>query len=241
MSRGKRGFTLIELLVVIAIIAILAAILFPVFARAREKARANTCLSNMKQLTLGVLMYANDFDERMPPAMAGWANPPGWASNVYPYVRSVQIYQCPDIINQGTQYYNPIPGSSPAANFPKSYNISACGNICGNPPSSYDGRYCRYMAEMPKPAETIVLTEGIGDWTSAYWDQGYAYVAQTKQLWPVHSGLGNYGFVDGHAKAMKPTATNLVQNMWTIEDDGPCTTQVLGQALPEIERLWPGG
>ena len=67
----KRGFTLIELLVVIAIIAILAAILFPVFARAREKARANTCLSNMKQLTLGVLMYNNDWDERMPPAMAG--------------------------------------------------------------------------------------------------------------------------------------------------------------------------
>jgi prepilin-type N-terminal cleavage/methylation domain-containing protein len=61
-----RGFTLIELLVVIAIIAILAAILFPVFARAREKARQTSCLSNVKQLTLGILMYAQDYDERLP-------------------------------------------------------------------------------------------------------------------------------------------------------------------------------
>ncbi len=62
----RKGFTLIELLVVIAIIAILAAILFPVFARAREKARQTSCLSNLKQLSLGVLMYAQDYDERLP-------------------------------------------------------------------------------------------------------------------------------------------------------------------------------
>ena len=62
----KRGFTLIELLVVIAIIAILAAILFPVFAKAREKARQTTCLSNVKQITLGILQYAQDYDERFP-------------------------------------------------------------------------------------------------------------------------------------------------------------------------------
>lgn len=65
----KKGFTLIELLVVIAIIAILAAILFPVFARAREKARQTSCLSNIKQLTLGVQMYVQDFDERFPPLL----------------------------------------------------------------------------------------------------------------------------------------------------------------------------
>ena len=65
MRRGRRAFTLIELLVVIAIIAILAAILFPVFAQARDKARQTTCLSNIKQLSLGVLMYAQDYDEQL--------------------------------------------------------------------------------------------------------------------------------------------------------------------------------
>jgi prepilin-type N-terminal cleavage/methylation domain-containing protein len=64
--RKRHGFTLIELLVVIAIIAILAAILFPVFARAREKARQNTCLSNIKQITLGLIMYMADYDSRLP-------------------------------------------------------------------------------------------------------------------------------------------------------------------------------
>jgi len=83
MSHKRRGFTLIELLVVIAIIAILAAILFPVFARAREKARQASCESNEKQLMLSVLMYVQDFDERfrrLPSAIpsATGAGPPSW-------------------------------------------------------------------------------------------------------------------------------------------------------------------
>src|SRR5438552_8556206 len=85
------GFTLIELLVVIAIIAILAAILFPVFAQAREAARKTTCLSNMKQLTLGWLMYVQDYDEANP--MTAQRNPAGgnqtyWLTNIDPYVKS---------------------------------------------------------------------------------------------------------------------------------------------------------
>src|SRR5688572_26955246 len=91
----KRGFTLIELLVVIAIIAILAAILFPVFAQAREKGRQATCLSNMKQLSLAVTLYAQDFDETLPRMrfhlLEGGCDPTskviGWRGAVHPYIK----------------------------------------------------------------------------------------------------------------------------------------------------------
>ena len=107
------GFTLIELLVVIAIIAILAAILFPVFARARENARRTSCLSNVKQFSLGLLQYTQDYDEQYPRAFydhpAAGEDPPGgvwvrpasgadrwhWQQVIYPYTKSTQIYVCP--------------------------------------------------------------------------------------------------------------------------------------------------
>ncbi|HLJ53881.1 MAG TPA: prepilin-type N-terminal cleavage/methylation domain-containing protein, partial [Chthonomonadaceae bacterium] len=84
--RSCRGFTLIELLVVIAIIAILAAILFPVFARARESARKTSCISNMKQIGLAAKMYINDYDECYPDSRDTWNNGlpgPGWTPNYY--------------------------------------------------------------------------------------------------------------------------------------------------------------
>ena len=92
-SRSRSAFTLIELLVVIAIIAILAAILFPVFAQAREKARAITCVSNLKQEALGVMQYTQDYDEKYP--LAQYA-PPGadyktWVFTVLPYTKSLEI------------------------------------------------------------------------------------------------------------------------------------------------------
>jgi prepilin-type N-terminal cleavage/methylation domain-containing protein/prepilin-type processing-associated H-X9-DG protein len=104
----RRGFTLIELLVVIAIIAILAAILFPVFAQAREKARQITCVSNMKQLALGVLMYQSDFDSKFPfgqvdthdsagnPADEDFQPYAHWDTCIVPYLKSLAIYGCPD-------------------------------------------------------------------------------------------------------------------------------------------------
>ena len=126
MKNAKtRAFTLIELLVVIAIIAILAAILFPVFAKAREKAEQTTCTSNLKQLGLGFTMYAQDYDQRLPLVwdntagngqLSGWmyyttfANPvqgnmdPSRGS-IYPYVKNAQIYVCPvDDTDQGCSY-----------------------------------------------------------------------------------------------------------------------------------------
>jgi len=96
MPRGGAGFTLIELLVVIAIIALLAGILFPVFAQAREKARQAACASNMRQMGLAVLMYAQDYDERLPLAASatatGFLN---WHHFVDPYVKNKQIWVCP--------------------------------------------------------------------------------------------------------------------------------------------------
>jgi prepilin-type N-terminal cleavage/methylation domain-containing protein len=113
--KAIRGFTLIELLVVIAIIAILAAILFPVFGRARENARRSSCQSNLKQLGLGILQYSQDYDERLPqaeigggPASGGWVEFENFSfsssdptdffparGSIYPYVKSEQIFVCP--------------------------------------------------------------------------------------------------------------------------------------------------
>jgi len=102
LTKKSEGFTLIELLVVIAIIAILAAILFPVFAKVREKARQTSCLSNEKQLGLGLVQYVQDNDEQFPCGVSVGTLGPGdmfgigWAGQIYPYVKSTGLYDCPD-------------------------------------------------------------------------------------------------------------------------------------------------
>ena len=158
---AKCGFTLIELLVVIAIIALLAAILFPVFARARENARRSACQSNMKQILLGVLQYFQDYDEYGPCGLdAGdashpWNNGEGWAGQAYPYIKSVNVFQCPDDPNpQGG-------GSSPVD---YGYNNCLDVGITNNGSASP-------LAAMTQPAMTIMLTEGF---SPTPWLQTYA-------------------------------------------------------------------
>jgi prepilin-type N-terminal cleavage/methylation domain-containing protein len=116
--RNRRAFTLIELLVVIAIIAILAAILFPVFARARENARRTSCLSNLKQLGLSIMQYTQDYDEKLPGSRKYFPTSPNayttWVTLLQPYARSTQLYTCP----------NGVPYSDPAyPSYGYNYNL----------------------------------------------------------------------------------------------------------------------
>ena len=148
----RSGFTLIELLVVIAIIAILAAILFPVFAKAREKARQTTCSSNEKQLGLGFVQYAQDFDESLPCgsvqgfSLAG-AQGSGWAGQIYNYVKATDVYRCPDDPNvSGVAGYYVI---SYVFNWDLSPDQSTRGN-------TYAGNQ---VAKANAPASTVLLCE----------------------------------------------------------------------------------
>ncbi len=211
----KRAFTLIELLVVIAIIAILAAILFPVFAQAREAARKTSCLSNIKQIGTGMMMYAQDYDETFPGIKFGnTAGTEGWPWTVWPgsvdwtgvftvavqpYIKNKQILQCPSGTDndrwsgqQGTSYcyneymYNSYQGWT---------TLSQLGNAPGGPSSVSVISEC--------------WSSGIyNDWETA----GPATYAGNKQdglnrirygTWnpwmPNHSGT-NIGYADGHAK-----------------------------------------
>jgi len=110
-KRNRAGFTLIELLVVIAIIAILAAILFPVFAKVREKARQTTCLSNMKELGLGFAQYEQDYDGSIP--IRNYPTSVNWPTAIYPYVAGVGVFHCPDdantaVVTSGAYTYYPV-------------------------------------------------------------------------------------------------------------------------------------
>lgn len=176
MQRANRhAFTLIELLVVIAIIAILAAILFPVFAQAREKARQTSCLSNQKQLALAVLMYSQDYDELLPmafgydPGVGGWgwnfrlpvpsswgipinartnASYGCWLNSTQPYVKNLGLMTCPSGTNVGFFGGNPYPSSTmPRALVSMTYN----GLL-----QSYS------QAGIATPANLPLLTEGTG-------------------------------------------------------------------------------
>ena len=186
----RRGFTLIELLVVIAIIAILAAILFPVFARAREKARQTSCLSNMKQIALGLQMYNDDNDGYWP---AYGATHEGWAELIVPYVMNDQIFQCPSHDSNQSAPLSYVANDSTS----KSY---------GQGPWCY-GTSVQNIARVEAPAESALIFEMHSSEYDVYGTD------DPRQRWPSrvmskeHSGGSNIAFVDGHAKWMTPQST----------------------------------
>ncbi|HEX8552570.1 MAG TPA: DUF1559 domain-containing protein [Abditibacteriaceae bacterium] len=208
----RRGFTLIELLVVIAIIAILAAILFPVFARARENARRSSCASNLKQIGLGLVQYVQDYDEKYP----GWArslnNPSGNSSEIYwmkqlePYTKSSQVYKCPSNATQ-TDVRNEIPNSYWANYYssPDNYGaVRGAGNgigvFCDTGGSGVNS------SEIENAATTIAIGElRIGD--TFLPPSGYDNTATGFRLFAGHLSTSNYLFVDGHVKSLKPLDT----------------------------------
>ncbi len=205
----RKGFTLIELLVVIAIIAILAAILFPVFAKAREKARQSSCASNLKQLGLSIMQYTQDYDETMPGQDGNEGNSlygnfiayttipdsGSWIGQLKPYLKNSEILLCPS-----------TRGKAP--------NGTVAGSMCSYMANGMT--WYQSMGSFTKPAETITVSDGGATY---FWARGYpggaAWSAYTPgvgwgfgRMWGYdgHSDGCNYLWADGHVKWMKASA-----------------------------------
>lgn len=226
---SSRGFTLIELLVVIAVIAILAAILFPVFAQAREKARELTCISNCRQIGLTVRMYVQDYDETFPifhayntqPA-AGVDGHKGLELELLPYSKNRDIFKCPD--DSG----GPVPQNSPSgeygcsdlgdkkssyhACYGSSYRFtSGCFTLIAGPNGSYQNNAPADQAglmphvitdsQFVKPSETRLMRDEMLPWFGGDQDPGGATFGYFPDYYrPWHSRGGGFVFADGHAK-----------------------------------------
>lgn len=205
LSSGKRAFTLIELLVVIAIIAILAAILFPVFARAREAARATSCRSNLRQMGNAWVMYAQDYDElSLRSAVCGHlallstgfnsgnAGCGGgayyhlWQHQLHPYMKNVGIMDCPSGGTESSKYIGQYTGGGRYG-----YNSIVQGTS---------------LAQWTRPAETMIFADGRSNYNKGGGADipGCVYTLDRwDELSDRHSEVVNVAFGDGHVKSMK--------------------------------------
>lgn len=224
--KKSQGFTLIELLVVIAIIAILAAILFPVFAKVREKARQTSCASNMKQLGLAEQQYSQDYDEIYSGSFLDLGAPQHkrrvFPELLYPYTKSLGVYQCPDSTRHMNNDWadncdpNPITCNKGAGITDFSYNaITEFNNDLGN---TNNDAANNPLASIDVPSETIMLMDGRGGsfyncWRTNETDIKGSFYGNT---WSGNSNPGvssipekrhtdgsNYLWYDGHVKWMR--------------------------------------
>jgi len=200
---GKRGFTLIELLVVIAIIAILAAILFPVFARARENARRASCSSNLKQIGLGLLQYSQDYDEKF---MTDWDGVHSYKQSIQPYLKSAQIWACPsNPANSQVSF-----AADPAQNLPAIVRSYAANPRLISPGWAGSSPTLSFIKE---PSQKIIVADSTYEWAVMYTD----WLAPGRHdmrdnSFAGHLGTMNLLFVDGHVKSMLPTRTGMPYN-----------------------------
>ncbi|MBC7288515.1 MAG: DUF1559 domain-containing protein [Armatimonadetes bacterium] len=221
----RRGFTLIELLVVIAIIAILAAILFPVFARARAKARQATCQSNLKQIGLALAMYAQDYDERFPAYGFGGTYGFHWNVVIYPYIKNISLYQCPDSPRDPTRLNstgrNWVPGVNETgcrihSDYAFNYGGGAYGSRTWRSPSN-----CA-LAFITDIAGTFLVLDGRCDriLPSDNTLDGNYYRGDTRDA--CHNEGTNCLFTDGHVKWLKNNDIKRYVDgnlgPWTIDD-----------------------
>lgn len=229
--RRRSAFTLIELLVVIAIIAILAAILFPVFGRARENARRSSCQSNLKQVGLGIMQYTQDYDEKLPlrrfadPATGALPTPNyddfSWRTVIQPYVKSTQVLVCPSNPDNYKLTWDP--------EFNRSYagNTNWGGTDYSQPEKGFFGSSTPVaLSAIESPSQLISVSEIfrvpyvtiIIDAPSTFDDSGTGGPSSVNvyadALFTGHLGTSNYLFADGHVKAMRPMQTIQGANLW---------------------------
>ena len=219
MRRRHSGFTLIELLVVIAIIAILAAILFPVFSRARAKARQTACLSNVKQLMLGTEIYCQDHDDMLIPS--GHRTPGGgtpntallWPAYVSPYVRNTELFVCPDARGKG--WYVDV--WADRGRLPYGLNRDTEDQVLDIP---------HHLSMFEEPSNTIWLADSSpGETKKPDKMRGYQVMADRQPntqsgIGMRHNGGTNVGFLDGHAKWYESSSVWQLNNssglLWTF-------------------------
>ena len=215
----SKGFTLIELLVVIAIIAILAAILMPVFARARENARRTSCASNLKQIGSAAMLYVHDYDETFPKGVL-W---PGtvWYEQFYPYTKNGGVFRCPSLPRNVSENTTLSSFGLRWEEFGYGWNIGtddflSTGYVNGMGTDWEDGQPCVGLSMIPTPADMVMVADlslSFGSSSQIWYGSG-----DGSDLPASHFGGGNYLFVDGHVKFMTRSSAHGQRRLFTRDD-----------------------